>query len=134
MVRSIKWGVYASKKYKSAHGLPDNLDQLKKHALIGATGIMNNLPAYKWLENKLSENIKTRCDELIAMAAFVETGQGLAILPDDQQRPGIKKLFEFDASENSDLWLLTHPDLRHVEGIKRVIQHLAECFVEEKVI
>ncbi len=134
MVRSIKWSVYASESYKTKFGCPDNIDQLGEHTLIGAAGGMRTLPAYIWLDKNFSPQIKTRCDELVAMAAFVEAGQGLAILPDDQQRPGIIKLFTFETGENSDLWLLTHPDLRHVEKIKLVMQHLAKAFAEEKVI
>jgi hypothetical protein len=36
--------------------------------------------------------------------------------------------------ESSDLRLLTHPDLRHVERIKLIMQCLAEFFSNEKVI
>lgn len=134
MVRSIKWSVYASESYKNKVGCPKNIKQLGEHTLIGAAGGMRTLPAYIWLDKNFSTQIKTRCDELVAMAAFVEAGQGLAILPDDQQRPGIMKLFSFETGENSDLWLLTHPDLRHVERIKLVMQHLAKAFAEEKII
>jgi len=133
-LRSITWGVYAGISYKSKEGNPKHIGQLAEHALIGATGSMRSLPAYIWLDKNLPQQIKTRCDELVAMAAFVEAGQGLALLPDDQQRPGIKKLFDFSAGESSDLWLLTHPDLRHVERIKLVMQHLAKAFSEETVI
>ena len=131
-VRSIKWSIYAGEKYKKV--LPTKIDQLKGHALIGATGSMKSLPAYLWLEKKFSLQIKIRCDELTAMASFVEAGYGLAILPDDQQRPEIKKLFTVSPVESSNLWLLVHPDLRHVERIKLVIQHLAESFSNEKAL
>ena len=66
------------------------------------------------------------------MASFVEKGKGLAVLPDDQHRLGIEKLFSFKLVKTSNLWLLTHPDLRHVERIKLVMQYLAKCFTEEK--
>jgi len=131
-IRSIKWSVYAGKKYKSVH--PTTINQLKEHKLIGATGSMKSLPAYLWLEKKFPQQIKIRCDELTAMSSFVEAGYGLAILPDDQQRPELKKLFTFEPGESSDLWLLTHPDLRHVERIKLVMQHLAESFSKEKIL
>lgn len=131
-VRAIEWGVYASKVYKDKHGYPKNLEQLKEHALIGATGSMRNLTAFIWLDKNCTQQIKTRCDELVAMASFVEAGQGLAVLPDDQHRSGIEKLFKFEPAKKSSLWLLTHPDLRHVERIKLVMQYLAKCFSEEK--
>ena len=134
MVRSINWSVYGSENYIENYGYPKNIEQLNEHILIGAAGGMRSLPAYLWLDKKHSQQIKSRCDELVAMAAFAKAGMGLAILPDDQQRSGIMKLFTFEMGKNSDLWVLTHPDLRHVERIKLVMQHLAKCFTEEKVI
>ena len=133
-VCSLKWSVYGSKGYESKYGFPKNIEQLKAHTLIGATGGVSNLPAFIWLEKYLRQNICIRCSELIAMASFAETGLGLALLPDDHQRPGIRKLFVFKPGERSDLWLLTHPDLRQVERIKLVMQYLSECFSEEKII
>lgn len=130
-IRSIKWSVYAGKKYKPTP--PATIDQLTEHKLIGAAGNMKSLPAYLWLDKNFPQQIKMRCDELTAMASFVEAGYGLTILPDDQQRPELKKLFIFDQGESSDLWLLTHPDLRHVERIKLVMQHLADSFSKEKI-
>ena len=131
-IRSIQWGVYAGGKYKTK--LPSTIEQLKGHTLIGAAGSMKSLAAFLWLEKKYPQQIKIRCDELTAMAAFAEAGHGLAILPDDQQRPELKKLFIFNLGESSDLWLLMHPDLRHVARIKLVMQHLAKSFTDEKVI
>lgn len=133
-VRSIKWSVYAGKTYHDRFGLPDNIGELQQHKLIGAAGSMRNLPAFIWLEKKLSQQICVRCDELTAMSSFAQAGQGLALLPDDQQRSEIKKLFTFNPGESSDLWLLTHPDLRSVERIKLIMQYLAVAFSEETVI
>lgn len=133
-VRSIKWSVYASKAYAKQHGLPTSTKNLKSHNLIGATGTMQSLPAFAWLEKNLPENICVRCDEMVAMASFVETGQGLGLLPDDQQRPELLKLFTFEPGKSSDLWILTHPDLRKVERIKRVMKFLTTSFSEETII
>ena len=95
---------------------------------------MQNLPAFVWLEKHLSQQIHTRCDELMVMSSFAEAGQGLAFLPSDQQRTGIQTLFTFEAGKTSDLWLLTHPDLRNVERIKLFMQHLADAFSNEKIL
>lgn len=130
-ISSIKWSVYTGRTYKNKHGNPKTVSQLDQHSIIGATGNMKQLPAFIWLEKKLGQQITVRCDELTAMAAFAEAGHGLAILPDDQQRPGISKLFTLNQIEHSHLWILTHPDLRHVERIKLVMQHLAEAFLDE---
>jgi len=133
-IRSIEWGVYGSKDYVERAGQPENIESLHQHSLIGASGSMQHLPAFIWQEKNLLEQIRVRCDDLVAMSSFVETGQGLGFLPDDQQRPGIKKLFTFEPGKTSDLWLLTHPDLRHVERIKLAMKHLAKSFAEETEI
>lgn len=131
-VRVINWGVYGSSAYKDMHGLPDSIDDLKNHSLIGASGGMRSLPAFMWLDKNLPDQIITRCDDLVSMSYFIESGQGLGLLPDDQQRAGIKRLFTFESGETSNLWVLIHPDLRNVERYKLVMQHLTIAFSNEK--
>lgn len=130
-VRDIKWGVYGNHIYGDKFGFPRSLKELNSHALIGATGNMNSLPAFIWLEKHIPQQVITRCDDLVTMSYFAASGQGLAFLPDDQQRPGITRLFTFPPAKTSKLWLLTHPDLRNVERIKLVMRHLAESFAGE---
>lgn len=72
-----------------------------------------------------------RSDDLVAMAALAQSGHGLALLPDDQQRPELIALFPLPAGKASNLWLLTHPDLRQVERIRLVMRHLAEAFAQD---
>jgi len=133
-VCSLKWSVFGSKTYEDTFGFPTTVEELHDHILIGASGGMQNLPAFVWLDKHLSQQIHTRCDELMVMSSFAEAGQGLAFLPSDQQRTGIQTLFTFNAGKTSDLWLLTHPDLRNVERIKLVMQHLADAFSNEKTL
>ena len=131
-VRSINWSVYASAAYKHNAGLPKTLVELQNHALIGATGALNNQTGFIWLEKNLSQQVITRCDDLVTMSYFAELGHGLAFLPDDQQRPELLKLFTFEPAETSNLWILTHPDLRNVERIKIVMKFLTTAFTDEK--
>ncbi len=133
-LRTIAWSVYGSEAYEHESGLPNNLEELQNHRLIGATGGMSSLPGFNWLEMNHPKQIHVRCDDLVSMSYFAESGQGLAFLPNDQQRPEIKKLFTFEPGETSNLWLLTHPDLRYVERIKLVMQHLTKSFSEENNI
>lgn len=132
LLRKVKWSVYAANNAKDRTRYPRKIEDLGKYRLIGATGMMRNLPAFIWLEKYLSEQIFTRCDDLVAMSYLAQAGHGLAILPDDQYRPEIKKLFTFAPGETSELWILTHADLRHVERIKLVMQHLANTFQKDK--
>ena len=130
-VCTLNWSVFASKAYEDKFGLPSDMDELVNHSLIGATGGMCRLPAFKWLDKHFADQVITRCDDLTAMSYFVESGQGLAFLPDDQSRPELIKLFGVQESKPSNLWLLTHPDLRNVERIKLVMQYLTKAFSHE---
>ncbi|NRA85539.1 MAG: LysR family transcriptional regulator [Gammaproteobacteria bacterium] len=130
-VSTFNWSVFGSKKYEDRFGLPTNIAELINHSLIGATGAMSRLHAFIWQDKHFSYQIITRCDDLTAMSYFVESGQGLAFLPDDQCRPELIRLFSVQESKPSNLWLLTHPDLRNVERIKLVMQYLTKAFSDE---
>ena len=130
-VSTLNWSVFTSNKYRDKFGVPNNMEALTNHKLIGATGALSRLSVFIWLDKHFSNQVITRCDDLIAMSYFVESGQGLAILPDDQCRPGLIKLFGVQDSKPSNLWLLTHPDLRNVARIKLVMQYLSKAFSDE---
>jgi DNA-binding transcriptional LysR family regulator len=130
-VATLDWFVFASKKYRDNFGLPIDIESLVNHSLIGATGALARLSAFIWLDKNHAQQIITRCDDLTAMSYFVESGQGLAFLPNDQCRPELIRLFRIKESKPSKLWLLTHPDLRNVERIKLVMKYLSEAFSRE---
>jgi len=130
-VSTLNWSVFASKKYKDKFGLPNDMEELISHSLIGATGALCRLSAFIWLDKHFANQVITRCDDLTAMSYFVESGQGLAFLPEDQCRPELIRLFAVQESKPSNLWLLTHPDLRNVERIKLVMKYLTEAFSNE---
>lgn len=130
-VATLNWYVFASQAYQEEYGLPCQSDQLKDHKLIGATGALRSLPAFLWQDKHLSHQITTHCDDLTAMSHLAEAGQGLAFLPDDQKRPELLRLFAIPETPPSHLWLLTHPDIRHVERIRLVMQYLATAFSAE---
>lgn len=133
-VCSIGWSVYGSSTYREKHGFPTGLDDLQHHLLIGASGGMQGLPAFVWLERTLAQCIAVRSDDLVAMSWLAQSGHGLALLPDDQQRPELEALFTFPPGKTSNLWLLTHPDLREVERIKLVMRYLTNAFSKEQRI
>ena len=131
-VATIQWSFFASELYKKNYGSPKNIDELKRHRMIGATSMLSHLPAFVWLEKQFADQIITRSDDLTAMSYFAENGQGVACLPEDQARPELVRLFSVDNSKPSHLWLLTHPDLRNVTRIKLVMRHLAEAFTTHR--
>jgi DNA-binding transcriptional LysR family regulator len=106
-VITLNWSVFGSQIYEDKFGLPKNINELVSHSLIGAIGGMCRLPAFIWLEKNFAHQFITRCGDLTAMSYFVESGQSLAFLSDDQLRPKI---------------------------IKRVMQYLTKTFSQERPV
>jgi len=132
LLTRFNWSIYAGDNYQHTHSLPENIDQLAGHPLIGATGVLQELSAFRWLEQRFAKAIITRADDLTSMSYLAQSEQGLALLPDDQARAGIKKLFSIPQIAPSDIWVLTHPDLRNVTRVKLVMQHISQMFIENR--
>ncbi len=112
----LQWWVCAGKRERK---VPKNLQQIGNHALIGADSELLRLPVFSWLETQYSQQVVSRCNDLSTMAALAATGVGLALLPSDQCEERMRRLFAL-SDFRSELWLLTHPDLRFTPRIRAV--------------
>ena len=127
-VCDLKWGLFASQRYLQQSPPLNHEQDLQHHTLIGGTGAMLDLPAFSWLEKQFGDRIQTRCDELTAMSFFAEQGHGVALLPVDQTRAALRPVLFLEHLKESQIWLLTHPDLRKTERIRIVMDALAQHF------
>ncbi|CCN35078.1 putative Bacterial regulatory protein, LysR [Vibrio nigripulchritudo SO65] len=125
---TIPWGMFVSKQFESSYSALPTLETLADFPLIGGMGNMLNLPAFSWLEAHFARSIVMRCDELTAMSYYAQSGHGIAFLPVDQRREGLLEVAKFEPGETSDLWILTHPDLRKSERVRIVSQYLVNYF------
>lgn len=114
-VVELPWFVYGATRGPR----PKTMAQLARYSLIGADDDMRRLPAFRWLhEHFAHERFAATTNSLNTMAAMARDGAGFACLPADQSGPGLRRLFEMKPRMTSEIWLLTHPDLRHVARIK----------------
>ncbi|WP_438951891.1 substrate-binding domain-containing protein [Porticoccus sp.] len=123
---TMPWQLYGSKRFaldppgvftaKALAGIP----------LIGPEQALLRLQPMQWLEKHRSMlNIVARANTLIGMAALVRAGLGIALLPEDVA-DGLSPLGPLDREFQSDLWLLTHRDLRSNARVKACSQFLTE--------
>ena len=120
----LRWSCYASPTYLESFGTPDGAERLAGHVVIGADGSLRGLPPFRHLDAGEHRKTSLRCSTLNSMAAMAQAGFGIALLPDDQRQPGLTRLFPCAPEYTSDLWLLTHPELRRNERIRLLISHL----------
>ncbi len=124
---SLRWAAYASPIYTAKHAEP--IQDLAGHKIILANQSLQHLKVFKWAEAHLESNqIVARCNDLMAMSALAQAGCGIALLPDDQFKPELQRLFTLEDSFRSNIWILMHPDLR---GCARLV--LFKNFISEQL-
>ena len=82
------------------------------------------------------ERIAGRFDTELGLARAVEAGVGVGHLPCflGDARPGLVQLAPPVEEYASDLWLLTHPDLRHTPRVRAVMDSLAAQIAEKRAL
>ena len=127
----VDWAFYASKGYLRG-ARPKETSELSGKRLIGADGQIARLPAMRYLDERLPNDIVMRCSTLDAMSAMAVAGYGISLLPDDQAKPTLLRLFPCEARVVSEIWILTHPELRSIERIRLLMEHLTVSFRSDK--
>ena len=126
-VLGLRWHVYAGEAYLARRDPPLSTAELNGHDLIGADPSLLRLPVFGWMEKHIDAScIVARSNHLDTMAALAAAGLGLALLPGDQHKPALRRLFTLDPPFEAGLWLLTHPDLRNLARVKAFMHFLRE--------
>lgn len=75
-----------------------------------------------------------RFDTVLGLAEAVAAGIGVGHLPCfvGDASPNLTRLAPPDPAYESDLWLLTHPDLRHTPRVRALMDHLAEGILAKR--
>ncbi len=129
---SLSWAFYASNKYLRVRGTPSSMIELSDHDLIGPDGRVSQLKAFQILNKKLEPNYRIRGNNLMAIASLATAGNGIALLPDDQVYIKMKRLFAMEPLVTSDIWILTHPELRATERVRLLMNFIVDSFRNEK--
>lgn len=133
-VVQLPWFFYGSKRNRR-QAPPSSLADLTGNALIGGDENLQRLPPFAWLHNAVpKEQFVATANDLNTVAAMIASGLGIGVLPSDQDRPGIERLFQLDARFSSDIWLLTHPDLRQVARVRTFSQFLFDELREDSLL
>jgi DNA-binding transcriptional LysR family regulator len=114
------WAVYASPGYIAAHGKPESVADLARHAMIGLDESMADHRAAKWLREAVGGvEIAARSNSVLGLVSAAKSGIGLAPLPTAiaDAEPDLVQVIG-PIPELTRSWrLLTHPDLRHTPRV-----------------
>jgi DNA-binding transcriptional LysR family regulator len=124
--------LYASRGYLKTHRVPPMGESLEGHALIDDDADQAWAPEVKWSRSLLAgARVAARAQTWQGRLAAVESGAGIAVLPCFLADEGksLRRLYP-DTLMHDDLWLLVHPELRHVARI-RVVYDFVVALVAE---
>lgn len=86
-------------------------------------------PSVIWRTRHFPKVVPTlRVNSILTVAELVEQGLGIGVLPLflAESLPSLKRLSEELSECQTDLWLLTHVEARHLRRVATVYAHLAE--------
>ncbi len=94
-----------------------------------------HLPITKWLAKKYPEaSVIMRCNTLLGLYQASIVGMGIASLPCflADTNPRLRRILPPPKELTSELWLLTHPDLRRTARVRAFMGFLTEELEKEK--
>jgi DNA-binding transcriptional LysR family regulator len=86
------------------------------------------LKAVRFVQDHVApERIAYKVNSVLGLAEAIESGIGIGLLPCfiGDQRPALVRLSPPNPDYAADLWLLTHPDLRHSPRVRVFLDFLA---------
>lgn len=123
-VGRLQTALYASAAYLDHHGRghPETDDDW-----VGPDAALAHLDSARWLRRHVAdERVVLRVDNLNAAADAVAAGIGVGWLlcPLAATRPGLQQLRPPQPAFDTELWVLTHPDLKRVARIRALTDFL----------
>jgi DNA-binding transcriptional LysR family regulator len=122
------WSLYCSKAYAERHGVPESLEVLKDHVIVGGGGGQLAREYGAWIASAgLSDRVTIEQGSASGLLSAVRTGLGIAALPCivADSIPDLIRCAE-PLRENRHMWLLTHERVRHHPAVRAVIDFLYE--------
>ena len=103
-------------------------ESLRGATLLTYTSGFQMLQDAKWFQPLLaSARVALETNSTHALAAAARAGLGVAVLPRFVACRDADLIAVSDAVAEHDVWLLTHPDLRHTARVRRFIEFMGEA-------
>jgi DNA-binding transcriptional LysR family regulator len=125
----MKNGLYASRSYIAAHGMPGSLEELVQHRFIGPDQPDSRAPFYRWLRERVApDRITLRITEPSANLAALEAGMGLAFCNSQYAatHPELVEVMAPIPEWEAPLWIVTHVDLHRTRKVQAFVSLLKE--------
>jgi DNA-binding transcriptional LysR family regulator len=126
-VGNIQTALYGSRAYLKSLGRKAGVDDC---LFVAPDESLSHLEQAQWLQKHVpSERIALRVDSLLGMLEAVRHGAGAGMLlcPLADACDDLKQLAPPDPRHDTQVWILTHPDLKQVARIRAFTQFLFDA-------
>lgn len=123
---TLKAAVFASDSYLGRIGGPPDLARADWVALDES---LPDHPSVRWRKDHFPKLLpRYRCNSVLSVAEAVARGLGVGVVPlfVMRGRDGITDLSGPLAELETDLWMLAHPDVRHLHRVKLLFDYLRQ--------
>jgi DNA-binding transcriptional LysR family regulator len=123
----VRLGLYAHRRYLAARGLPQSIDDLRHHAVIGFDRIPFQ-PKGGIAGRPISrEMFSFRCDNDLAQLAALRAGVGIGGCQHNiaRREPDLQAVLAEKISFELEMWLVMHRDQRESRRVRLLFDHLA---------
>jgi DNA-binding transcriptional LysR family regulator len=127
---SVASSIFASRDYLARH--PDASD-LEAQAWLGFDGSLAEIPMARWMREHVPRaRIVARFDSSLLAWAAVRAGLGIAMLPCvvADADPGLRRVAPDFLLRGSELWALTHADLRSAARVRAFLDFIRDAILE----
>jgi DNA-binding transcriptional LysR family regulator len=126
-IADVPWALYGSRAYLERNGRIARIEDIAAHAVIGFDGDIREHHAAKWLRSVApSARIAARSNTVPGLLMSVRSGAGLAPLPMPlaMREVELERVLGPLPGLYSPIYLLTHPDLRHVPRVSAFFEFI----------
>jgi DNA-binding transcriptional LysR family regulator len=123
---SIPSAVFAGKDYLARHGHPLDLERADWIALDDT---LIDHPSVRWRRQRYPKVIpRIRCNSVLAVAGAIVNGLGTGVSPLFLLRdhPRVEMIGGPVAELETDLWMLSHPEVRHWQRVRLLFDFLRQ--------
>jgi len=128
---SVTWGIYCSKNYLAANGMPRSIDDLINHPILSyPQAMIEGVKLMKWLDQHVDRTkVVSTVDSVVSMSASLRSEKAVGVLPcvEGDQLPDLVMCFT-TADLISGLWLVTSKESYQEPRVRKFMKFLGERF------
>lgn len=131
---SVRWGIYCSKAYLAAHGMPRTLEELSDHAVLSyPEPMVQNVAVFRWLDEHIDrDKVVSTVDSIITMSASLRTEEAVGVLPcvEGDPLPDLVMCFTHE-NLTSGLWLVASKEAYQEPRVRKFIKFVGANFPKD---